>query len=175
MRGIIMFFRYDYIDLKGRKRSMNSSLFPDKPRLTQSENDLSPNRVNPKSTFTIIDSTTDAAKSKTSLRLNLRGVKKFMSSNGGHEKSYKPSGCQKAMGCHNHAPSSYSSHHLLQSPEAIEEETILTCYPDQAARNGLEDKDMRTVAEVIKGHAPNIKDAALIQDFGCDQDIQSKG
>ena len=159
--------------MKGRQRR-KSSLFPARPRLTQSENDLSPHRVNPKSSFTIIDSTTEAANSKPSLRLNLRGVKKFISSNGGNEQSYKPS-CQKPRGCHNHAPSSYSSHHLLQSPEANEEEIMLTCYPEQATRNDLEDKCKLYADEVIKGHDLNIKDAAIKQDFRCDQDIQSKG
>ena len=161
--------------MKGRQRR-KSSLFPIRQRLTQSENDLSPKRVNPKSSFTILDSTAEASNnSRRALRLNLRGVKNFISRNGGNEQLYKPNSCQKSRGCHNHAPSSYSSHHLLQTPEVIDEEIMLNSYPERATRTDLEDKDTTNVAEVINGHATDYKESNIEKDFRCDPDIQSKG
>ena len=132
-------FRYDYIDLKGNSRlnrgkDSKSCHNHSKPRLSKSENDLSPYRVKSKPPFTFMDSTTETANNQTKplrpslLKLNLKGVSRFLSKNGANDQSNKSKGRgQKNIGG-NPPPSSYSRHHLLQTPEVDEEEEEETMF-----------------------------------------------
>ena len=180
--------RYDYIDLKGkskhgRAKNSKSNHNQGNPRLSKSENDLMPFRVSPRPSFTLIDSTTETANNQskpsrpTNLRWNLKGVSRLISKKGANDQSNK----SKARGHKpiggNPPPSSYSRHHLLQTPEVNEEEdeTMFNSYQGPIKNKVLDHYDKVNHYLPSANHEIDNRDGLSKRDVGQDPDIHFKG